>query len=358
MVSKLFAKFLLYLTNKKTGFINYPASQSCVTQSRMHPHFFPFSPFTFHFFFVPLQRNSENETKKNKIMDRKQRFVLVAIAAVAVLVIGFLLYTMNQQRLESQQMLELAEMDKREMENEYEQFALQYNEMMTQINNDSLVAQLEQEQKRTEELLEELRRVKSSDAAEIMRLKKELATLREVLRNYVMQIDSLNRMNAALAQENSNLKTQNAQAQQHISNLSVENETLSDKVAIASQLDATGIYAEGRNKKGKVAKKIKDVKKFVIGFSISRNVTTATGIRSLYVRITTPTGDVLSKGGTFAYENRQLEYSIRKDIEYTGEEQSVVVYWDVAEALSAGNYRVDIFADGQNIGRTNFAFDK
>ena len=358
MVSKLFAKFLLYLTNKKTGFINYPASQSRVTQSRMHPHFFPFSPFTFHFFFVPLQRNSENETKKYKIMDRKQRFVLVAIAAVAVLVIGFLLYTMNQQRLESQQMLELAEMDKREMENEYEQFALQYNEMMTQINNDSLVAQLEQEQKRTEELLEELRRVKSSDAAEIMRLKKELATLREVLRNYVMQIDSLNRMNAALAQENSNLKTQNAQAQQHISNLSVENETLSDKVAIASQLDATGIYAEGRNKKGKVAKKIKDVKKFVIGFSISRNVTTATGIRSLYVRITTPTGDVLSKGGTFAYENRQLEYSIRKDIEYTGEEQSVVVYWDVAEALSAGNYRVDIFADGQNIGRTNFAFDK
>ena len=358
MVSILFAKFLLPLTNKKTGFVNYPASQSCVTQSRMHPHFFPFSPFTFHFFFVPLQRNSENETKKNKIMDRKQRFVLVAIAAVAVLVIGFLLYTMNQQRLESQQMLELAEMDKREMENEYEQFALQYNEMMTQINNDSLVAQLEQEQKRTEELLEELRRVKSSDAAEIMRLKKELATLREVLRNYVMQIDSLNRMNAALAQENSNLKTQNAQAQQHISNLSVENETLSDKVAIASQLDATGIYAEGRNKKGKVAKKIKDVKKFVIGFSISRNVTTATGIRSLYVRITTPTGDVLSKGGTFAYENRQLEYSIRKDIEYTGEEQSVVVYWDVAEALSAGNYRVDIFADGQNIGRTNFTFEK
>ena len=67
---------------------------------------------------------------------------------------------------------------------------------------------------------------------------------------------------------------------------------------------------------------------------------------------------MLSKGGTFAYENRQLEYSIRKDIEYTGEEQSVTVYWDVAEALSAGNYRVDIFADGQNIGTTHFTFDK
>ena len=291
-------------------------------------------------------------------MDKKQKILLAVVAVIAAVVIGFLLYMMREQKLENQQMLELAEMDKRELENEYAQFAMQYNEMMTQINNDSLVAQLEQEQKRSEELLAELKRVKSSDAAEIMRLKKELATLREVLRSYVLQIDSLNRMNEALTQENSNLKTQNRQAQQHISNLATENETLSDKVAIASQLDATHIYAEGRNKKGKAAKKIKDVKKFVIGFTIARNVTTATGIRSLYVRISTPTGDVLSKGGTFTYENRQLEYSIRKDIEYTGEEQSVVVYWDVAEALSAGNYRVDIFADGQNIGTTNFAFDK
>ena len=291
-------------------------------------------------------------------MDKKTKITLGVAAAVVALVIGFLLYTMREQMLESKQMLELAEMDKREMENEYEQFAMQYNEMMTQINNDSLVAQLEQEQKRTEELLEELRRVKSSDAAEIMRLKKELATLREVLRSYVLQIDSLNRMNEALTQENTNLKTQNQQAQQHISNLSSENESLSDKVAIASQLDATNIVVEARNKKGKAAKQIKDVRKFAISFNISRNVTTATGIRTIYVRISTPTGDVLTKGGTFAYENRQLEYSIRKDIEYTGEEQSVQVFWDVAEALSAGNYRVDIFADGHNIGSTGFTFNK
>lgn len=291
-------------------------------------------------------------------MNKKTKIILAVVAVIVAAVIGYLIYDIQDQKRESKQLLEIAEINKLEMENEYERFAMQYNEMKTQINNDSLVAQLEMEQKRTEELLEELKRVKSSDAEEIKRLKKELATLREVLRSYVLQIDSLNRMNEALERENSNLKTQNEQARQHISNLSSENETLSDKVAIASQLDATGIYAEGRNKKGKAAKQIKDVKKFVIGFNISRNVTASTGIRSLYVRITTPTGDVLTKGGTFAYENRQLEYSIRKDIEYTGEEQSVTVYWDVAEALSAGNYRVDIFADGHNIGTTHFSFDK
>ena len=290
----------------------------------------------------------------------KNTVIGFVIAALIILVgvIGFLLTRMHEQKIESQQMLELAEMDKREMENEYEQFAMQYNEMKMQIKNDSLVAQLEKEQQRTEELLAELKQVKSSNAAEIMRLKKELATLRKVLRSFVQQIDSLNRENQQLSRENNNLKTQNRQAKAHISNLSSENEALSEKVDIASQLDATGIWAEGRNKRGKKAKRIKDVKKFAIGFNIARNVTTATGVRSIYIRIATPTGEVLTQGGTFEYENRQLEFSIRKDIEYTGEEQSIQVWWDVTQALSAGAYRVDIFADGRNIGSTTFTFEK
>ena len=82
-----------------------------------------------------------------------------------------------------------------------------------------------------------------------------------------------------------------------------------------------------------------------------------TGMKSVYVRIMTPTNDVLTQGGTFPYENRNLEYSIRKDIEYTGEEQAVTVYWDVAQTLLAGTYRVDIFADGHRIGGTTFSFE-
>lgn len=281
----------------------------------------------------------------------------VAAAAVLVAVIVGLLLTMKARQAESDKMIEVLEMDKREMENEYEQFAMQYNEMMAQINNDSLAEQLRLEQEKTEALLEELKQTRATDAAEIMRLKKELATLREVLRSYIVQIDSLNRENEALRQTNTNLEAQNRQAQAHISNLSSQNEALSDKVAIASQLDATGVYARANNKRGKETRKVKDAKKLVVGFSISRNVTTQTGIRTIYVRITTPTGSTLTKGGTFEYENRQLEYSIRKDIEYTGEEQGVTVYWDIAETLSAGNYRVDIFADGHNIGATTFTLN-
>ena len=271
---------------------------------------------------------------------------------------GYLIYSLNKSNEENKQMLELAEMDKREMENEYADFARQYNEMKTQVNNDSLMAQLEQEQQRTQELLEELRRTKNNDAAEITRLKKELATMRQVLKSFVAEIDSLNRLNTQLMGENENLRQQQVQQQQQISTLSEEKESLSDKVAIASQLDATGLHISALNKRGKEAKKTKDVKKFHISFSVARNVTAAAGNRTIYVRILKPTGEVVNGGGTFPFENRNLEYSIRKDIEYNGEETPVTVYWDVNEMLIAGLYRVMIFADGNNIGSGSISFEK
>ena len=294
---------------------------------------------------------------------KQKNIVIGALALVLVLltaIIGYLSYRATKAEEESRQLEELqalAEMDKLEMENEYEEFARQYQELQMQINNDSLIAQLEKEQQRVEELQEELKRTKSNDAAEIMRLKRELATLREILRNYVMQIDSLNRLNQQLNQENQNLRTENEQAQQHIENLTTEKESLTEKVAIASQLDATAVSFIGKNKKGKAAKKVKDVKKFQLSFNVARNVTAKAGMKSIYVRILTPTGEALTQGGTFSYENRKLEYSIRKDIEYTGEEQAVTVYWDVTQTLLGGTYRADIFADGNRIGGTTLSLE-
>lgn len=284
---------------------------------------------------------------------KKQVLFFITTAALAVAGCNG-----NKNSAEQEEMLKLIEMDKMEMENEYEEFAKQYSELKLQINNDSLIAQLDQEQRRTQELLDELKKVKTTDAAEIARLKKELATVRAVMRSYILEIDSLNRLNQALADENERVKAQYNQAQSHISSLTTEKEHLSEKVAIASQLDAASITVIGQNKRGREAKKIKDVKKFAISFVIIKNITAETGNRSLYVRITKPTNEVLTNGGTFTFEDRLLEYSIKKDIEYTGEEQHVTVYWDVNEFLSTGTYRVDIFAGGYNIGSTTFHYNK
>lgn len=292
-------------------------------------------------------------------MDKKK---IIVIASVVIVVLcgclGYLFYSLQQKDAEHQEMVKLAEMDKREMENEYAQFAKQYNEMKTQINNDSLIAQLDKEQQRTEDLLAELKRVKSTDAAEIARLKKELATVRAIMRGYILEIDSLNRLNQALTSENQQIKAQYSEAQTHISSLQSEKASLSDKVAIASQLDATGISMTAKNKRGKNARKIKDAKQLVVNFTIAKNITATTGMKSIYVRILKPTNEVLTNGGTFHYENKSLEYSMKRDIEYTGNEQNVTLYWDINEFLSAGTYRVSIFADGNNIGNASVTFSK
>lgn len=289
-----------------------------------------------------------------------KKTAIIAASVVGIILVGLLIYMNTKMRVrqeENEQMIEVLKMDKAEMENEYEQFAMQYNEMMAQINNDSLINQLAIEQERVQKLLEELRQTKAENTREIIRLKKELATLRAILKDYVMQIDSLNRENQALKVDNDKLRNQNQLAKEHITTLSTQNEELVDKVAIASQLNATGISAMAHNKRGKDTDKIRKAKKFVVSFTLARNVTTETGMRNIYVRIATPTGSILTNGGTFQYENRDLQYSILKEVEYNGEELPVTVYWDIAESLTAGQYRVDIFADGQNIGTTTFEME-
>ena len=286
--------------------------------------------------------------------------IIIPLVVVILALIGGLAYlfmNLQEQKQVNEDMQELARLDKQEMENEYERFTLQYSEMMTKINNDSIIAQLTEEQLKTQRLLEELKRTKAEDAREITRLKKELATVRAVLRDYVMQIDSLNRQNEQLRAENSQVKEQLAERNTQIAGLSTEKASLSEKVAIAAQLDAAGIQLQLLNKRGKDTKKLKDCKQMKVDFAITKNVTASNGHRTIYVRIQNPGGNVLGGGGSFAYENRQLECSAHKTIEYTGEETHVTVYWNVTQMLEAGDYRVSIFADGNMIGTRIFSFN-
>lgn len=286
----------------------------------------------------------------------KNKKLVGAVIILIIIVAGVSFLAVNEYR-KNKEMTEVFAVEKQEMENEYSTFAAQYDELQIQINNDSLREKLESEKLKTQRLLEELRQVKTTNAAEIMRLKKELRTVRAVLRSYVMQIDSLNKINEALTKENVEVKNKYSQATAQISNLSAEKKSLNEKVTLAAQLDATNISVLPTNKRGKKAKKVKDVKKLAISFTIVKNITATTGNKTIYVRIAKPDNEILTKSSanTFAYEDRNIGYSIKKYIEYTGEEQQVTVYWDVEEFLPAGTYHVYLFADGNMIGQNAFS---
>lgn len=286
----------------------------------------------------------------------KNKSLIIIIVALAIVIAGVSYFALKQTQ-KNKEMAELFAIEKQEMENEYSNFATQYDELQIQINNDSLREKLESEKLKTQRLLEELRQVKTSDAAEIMRLKKELKTVRAVLRTYVIQIDSLNRLNAALKQENEEVRSKYSEATAQITNLSQEKETLHQKVSLAAQLDATNVTVQTLNKRGKKTSRVKNVKKIAVSFTIVKNITAETGNKTIYVRIAKPDNSILTKNDSdkFKFEDKEIGYSIKKYIEYTGEEQSVTVYWDVEEFLSAGTYHIYIFADGNMIGQGSFS---
>ena len=301
-------------------------------------------------------------------MDKKIISTLAVVIALLIAGVAYLGYHLYQQTEANKDMEELAMLDKQEMEGEYQQFADQYSEMKTRINNDSIIAQLTREQERTEQLLQELKRTKATDAAEITRLKKELASVRAVLRSYVLEIDSLNRLNQALQDENSRYRTELEESNQQNLALTTDNATLSEKVAIAAQLNAVnidimmivkGTFSSKTKERVKHPHKIGgSTNEMKVRFVLSRNVTASNGMRSIYVRILTPTGSVLNASGKCPFEDKEVDFTVAKSIEYTGEETPMEFYVAKKETLIPGTYRIQVIADGHEIGSRSIELEK
>lgn len=292
-------------------------------------------------------------------MKNKQVLWIVAITVLLIL-IGGAVYYILQQRKAMDQLVQQFDLDKEELADEYNQLSLQYDEYRFSINNDSLVAKLENEQIKVQRLMEELRTVKSTNATRINELKKELESLKKIMRGYVQQIDSLNRLNQQLTEKNEKITRQYNQASQTVSQLSKDKDELTERVHLASKLDAGNIVVSGINSKNKATDQIKKMSQIAINFTINKNITAPTGEKVIYIRIQKPDGDVLVKnrGNVFQYENKEINYSSKRMIEYTGEEMPVSIYWKIEEFLSPGTYRVDIFADGNMIGSRSFKLEK
>lgn len=286
--------------------------------------------------------------------------MLILAVIILILVIAGAAYYIFHQQQQMEEMTQSFDLEKEMMADDLNELSLQYEGYKFSVSNDSLVALLTTEQAKVQRLMEELRTVKSTNAKEIARLKKELATLRKIMRNYVIQIDSLNRANEQLKVEKNEAVKKYRQASTTAASLKREKEKLTERVTLASKLDATSISVTPVNSRGKLAKRIKKMEQFVINFKIAKNVTAPVGEKVVYVRIMKPDDDILvkSRGDVFTFEGKDINYSIKKMIEYEGEEVPVTMYWNIEEFLSPGTYRVDIFANGNLIGQRSFTLEE
>lgn len=287
------------------------------------------------------------------------------IAAVGVVLVAVIIVLLVQSSKQSKEIERLeVEQERMELEHEYadlaEQYAIYEGQKMV-LKNDSLIERLEAEQIKVQRLYEELKSEKATSAARIAELRAELETLRGIMRVYVAQIDSLNRENKNLRAENRKVRREYEKVSERAEALLNQRDSLNEKVTIASKLDAVNVQVTPLRKNGKVAKKIKQITKLEISFSIAKNVTAATGEKHVYARIRKPDGDILfkSENDVFPFEDGQIPFSCSKIIEFAGEEiNDVTMYWDVDEFLYAGDYEVEIFADNYLIGKGSFTLKK
>lgn len=293
------------------------------------------------------------ETNNNTA--KRPLFIALAITALLLIVIAILYIS---QSVEMKEVVEEMTIEKEILTEEYQDLALGYDSL--ESTSDTLNTMLEQERQKVEHLIEEIKTIKATNASRMRELRKELSTMRGVLKSYVHQIDSLNRLNEELKQENKQYQQQYSRIQHSYRELEGVKEELEGKVEVASRLETAGIRATGLNTRGRTTDRTNRIDKLEICFTILKNVTAPIGIKSFYIRIERPDGQLLlhSRDDLFDFEDSEINFSAMRDIEYGGEEMEICIYYNVDMGeLMPGVYTVDLFADGANIGRHSFELD-
>ena len=131
---------------------------------------------------------------------------------------------------------------------------------------------------------------------------------------------------------------------------------MKELISKASALDATEINCSPINKKGRVVKKLSKTVKLKTSFKLRKNITITAGLKTIYVRIARPDEVILSNPEDllFEYENTQIAFSAKRDIEYEGNELEVSIFWDNDGSLIKGEYTLDLFSEGIHIGNSSF----
>ena len=297
-------------------------------------------------------------------------YVVIAIAAVALGVGAWMAYdaaSHNSELEELQAKLEQQQLDMEQMqlEQDYEdlnrEFA-QFENPRQVIQDDSvkrvLAEKYEAARLQVEQLQNELNSEKRKSSAEIAKLKSEIETLRALLRHYVEEIDRLNKENEALRSENQEIKSQNERLNSQVAETSRRNEVLSERMTLAEKLNVTGLSLTPLNKKGKKEKKVAKATQLMVSFTIPQNNSTPVGEKTIYMRIISPSGQLLEGGGSFSFEGGTVPCTAKRTIEYAGEEiGGVTIYWDVNTALTPGDYTVELFADNFRLVRRSFTLN-
>src|SRR5664279_1125055 len=244
--------------------------------------------------------------------------------------------------------------EKDSLANELRHMVVAFDTLKT--NNDTLKAGVEKQKNKIVQLLS----VNASNVRLIKSYKSEITTMREIMKSYIVQIDSLNTRNKLLTSENTEIKEQINQVRNTNTELSKVKEELTSKVEVASIIQAKNIAAVSLNKKRKETTRIGNLDKLRICFTLRENPLAKAGQKDVYMRVIRPDSLVVasSPDNLFEYKGNKIIYSATRQVDYSNQDIEVCIFLDNKGDFIIGNYSVELYLEDNIIGRTNFMLSK
>jgi hypothetical protein len=281
----------------------------------------------------------------------KRMIVVSIILSLALVSLIFFYFNQKNKMVEMETMLT---QEKDSLANELRIMVHRYDTLKT--NNDTLNSNLQKERKRIVQLLS----LNASNSQLIRKYKSEISTMREIMKSYIVQIDSLNSRNKILLTENSEIRQQITKVQNSNTQLSKVKEELNAKVEIASVIQAKDIVAVALNKKRKETSRISLLDKIRICFTLRENPIVKAGPKEVFMRVIRPDSLVIttSPDNLFNYKGKKMIFSATRTADYLNQDIEMCIYLDNTSDYIAGNYSVELYLEDNIIGRTNFMLSK
>ena len=293
---------------------------------------------------IPAEQGAKKSTPVGMI-------VTSIILGVALVTLIYMYFDKKNKMIEMETILT---QEKDSLANELRHMVVAYDTLKT--TNDTLNAGLQKQKNRIVQLLS----INASNVQLIKKYKSEITTMREIMKSYIVQIDSLNTRNKMLTSENTEIKQQITQVRNTNTELSKVKQELSSKVEVASIIQAKDIVAVSLNKKRKETTRINLLDKLRICFTLRENPLAKSGQKDVYMRVIRPDSIVVttSADNLFEFKGNKIIYSATRQVDYLNQDIEVCIFLDNKGDFIIGNYSVELYLEENIIGRTNFMLSK
>jgi hypothetical protein len=303
-------------------------------------------------------QNSPKATENESSTEKKLK-IIIGILVLICLVLGVLLF--RSSREVGVQVTEILELENSalSLKSDLQDMLIQYDTLT--VTNEKMQNEIMGQRSQIEDLLKEVEKHKD-DAWIIHKLKKEASTLRQVMKGYLVTIDSLNTLNIHLKEDNQILSselTKVTSQKDQLANKTADLEGIITKGSVLPAMNLVGeairVRGSGKQIETNRADKAEMIK---LCCSLGENKIAKHGKKVMYLRIISPDGEVLDDGTgspkTFKFDNVSGKYSVKRDIDYNGEPQEMCIYYTVNSSLPTGQYILELYEAESKIGVTRF----